>query len=339
TLQLDQQERWICNGETIWRIDDTKQEVEIFPLPEEARGKNIIDGPLPFLFGLPPEKAKLRFEFELKRETANEVWLRIRPRLSHDAQNWSVAEVMLMKDKNYLPSAVKLIDPAGNEETVYAFERDKLKIGPQRGLLPVPWGRKDPFDPDIPRGYKVTQHRLEQPLPQGPPTTLPSFIGLHGTRALNVLKELDCQVTFEAGEVAPDEKLVHTVYRQQPAARTPLQKGLPVLLTYYVAPPAPQPQAEQRPPQPAADSEAAAAPRQDAPVEVPDLRRLHWRRAKTELDRAGFNVQWVEGPVTTRAELTNTVYNQEPAAGTNLKPGELVKVIVYVEPKTAANQQ
>ena len=329
TLQVDQQERWICDGQQILRIDDTKKEMEVFPIPEEARGKNIMEGPLPFLFGMPPDKAKRRFEFKLAQpETDEIVHLHVRPLLAQDAQNWSRAEVMLLKRQDYLPYAVRLFAPSGTEETVYEFKKDTLKIGPQRALLPLPWGQKDPFSPDIPKEYKVTKHRHQQP--DAEPPTLPSVVGMHGTRAKNVLEQLKCDILWIAGDVAQNQQLVHTIYYQQPAAGVPLQPGMKVTLTYHV-PPAEQPAAEER--------TAGAQPKT---IQVPDVRNLHWEKAKAALERTGYNVariKWLKGQPAPRADLANVVSDQQPAPGTRITADTVVQIVVYLAPATASRRE
>jgi TIGR03009 family protein len=327
TLQLDQQERWICDGKQIWRIDDTKKEAEVFPIPEEARGANIMDGPLPFLFGLPPEKAKRRFQFTIEKETAETVQLHVRPRLHQDAQNWSEARVILLKNKSYLPQAVQIFDPSGNEVTVYSFEPDKLKIGPQRNILPF-WGPKDPFVPDLDeKKYQLKHHRPVEAIAPGPPTTLPSVIGLHGTRAKGLLEQLGCQVKWVPGEVADLPQLAHTVYQQQPAARTPLQQAQTVTLTYYVAP------------QPEQPAQQPATPAGQNTVEVPSVLGVYWKEAEANLKQAGLEVEFLQGRAAGSEQLTYVVYDQQPGAGSRVAAGEKVKLTVYLKPATAANDR
>ena len=113
------------------------------------RGQNIINGPLPFLFGMPPEKAKLRYQFTLLKENKQKVMLAVKPRWQQDAANWREAKVILDKNNRYLPEAVQLIDPTGNLETVYTFGRlivDKTQI-----IF------RDPFNPHLFRYKLVTK--------------------------------------------------------------------------------------------------------------------------------------------------------------------------------------
>ncbi|HAD58541.1 MAG TPA: hypothetical protein DCG12_04810, partial [Planctomycetaceae bacterium] len=56
-LISDIPQRWICDGKQLISIDDKQKEAQIHLLPPEMRGDNIMNSPLPFLFGLPPEKA------------------------------------------------------------------------------------------------------------------------------------------------------------------------------------------------------------------------------------------------------------------------------------------
>ncbi len=67
TIQPDQAEKWICDGQTIMQINDDEKTYESIQIPPQNQGHNIMDGPLPFLFGMPPEQAKKRFWLKLAR--------------------------------------------------------------------------------------------------------------------------------------------------------------------------------------------------------------------------------------------------------------------------------
>ena len=153
-LESDQESKWLCNGDEILTIDEDSKTVEAYPLPPDLKGKNIIHGPLPFLFGMKAEEAKRRFElsfYDTKKNTANEVWITAKPRQEMDRDNFQEATIQLDR-KRFLPLAVRLIDPSGNVETVYIFDAKQLQVN-KRELLPEIF-RRDPFHPNL-RGYKV----------------------------------------------------------------------------------------------------------------------------------------------------------------------------------------
>ena len=149
-------ETWVCNGEDVKQIDDAAKEYRVTALPPDQRGANIINGPLPFLLGVPPETLKKRFRLRFVpgqepkggvrawlADPRTMVMLELLPRREADAQNWSKAQVMLTKPE-FLPRAVKLFGPAAggrraDVETVYAFK----KVVPNRGG-PATWLRGQP---------------------------------------------------------------------------------------------------------------------------------------------------------------------------------------------------
>jgi TIGR03009 family protein len=155
-LQSDRPERWICTGQEIMQVNDEEKTVEVFSIPPDARGENIMEGPLPFLFGMPAEKAKRRYVLTLLKQDENQIWLGVKPRWQQDAANWKEAKVILNRD-TYLPSAVMLVDPTGNLETVYSFRKLEANYkGKRPGILQRIWPVKDPFKPDL-DGYKLVK--------------------------------------------------------------------------------------------------------------------------------------------------------------------------------------
>ncbi|MFO0974901.1 MAG: hypothetical protein U0996_00815 [Planctomycetaceae bacterium] len=93
------EEGWYCDGQRVYSVDVPKKQAIVAQLPSEMQGENIMDSPLPFLFGLPPKEARRRFEmsftggkFDPRSGRANLV---IYPNLPQDSQNWSHADVIL----------------------------------------------------------------------------------------------------------------------------------------------------------------------------------------------------------------------------------------------------
>ena len=237
TLQPDKPIRWISNGKQIMQIDDSQKVVNVYPIPPESRGQNIMNGPLPFLFGMPPEQAKRRYELKLLKETETTVWLHVKPRLRIDAANWKEARVILNKSNRYLPTAVQLIDPSGNRETVYTFSN--LKVNKRRGFFPQ---LGNPFKPKLFRYRVVLKEAKPAVRPAGgqiarpqptPGPTVPSVIGLKYTAARDVLKRSGYEVKFQRGERTTNKNLVYRVQQQKPRAKTTLPKGQAVLLVLY----------------------------------------------------------------------------------------------------------
>ncbi|MEK6258290.1 MAG: hypothetical protein AABP62_06680 [Planctomycetota bacterium] len=120
-LVADRAEKWICDGIEIKMVNDAEKSYEVEDLPRHLRGTNIINGPLPFLFGMKAAEIKRRYHIELIPTKNIEVHtLRVVPRRLNDRDNYREAFVRLEKAR-FLPTAVKLVDPTGNLETVYTF--------------------------------------------------------------------------------------------------------------------------------------------------------------------------------------------------------------------------
>ncbi|MBS0267206.1 MAG: hypothetical protein JSS02_35100, partial [Planctomycetes bacterium] len=152
TLQSLTPERWVCNGKEIVQINEIEKTFWRLAIPPEAQGQNIIEGPLPFLFGMKAQQAKMRYRMKLVERTADEITLQVIPLRKSDASNWEKAVVMI-DAKRFVPKAVKLFDPTNNE-TVHLFRN--VEINPKSGFL-----TKDPFKPNL-RGYKEAQTRDAQ---------------------------------------------------------------------------------------------------------------------------------------------------------------------------------
>lgn len=254
-LQPEKATRWVCTGNNILQIDDESKKVQYLPIPPENRGQRIMDGPLPFLFGMPPEMAKRRYRLELveilnPEMRKDHVQLKAIPLWQQDAANYKEARVIL-NTKTWLPHAVQLIDPTGNLETVYTFY--SLEINKKSLLFP-----KNPFDLKF-RDYKIEmvggqssdapeQSPGQRPAPGGrapsPPRPatagnlrpVPDVRGLPFRAAQEKLKQAGFASECHKGRVAPDEKYVYRVERQSPGPNGQLAAGGTVELTLYVKP-------------------------------------------------------------------------------------------------------
>jgi TIGR03009 family protein len=144
SLQSDSPERWVCTGKEVIQIFEKEKTYERFPIPPEAQGENIIEGPLPFLFGMKTQQAKMRYKMEILKQDDSEIKLQVIPIRRSDAVNWDRATIII-DAKLFVPKAVKLFDPTGNE-TVHLFHN--VEINPKSWF-----DRKDLFKPNL-KGYK-----------------------------------------------------------------------------------------------------------------------------------------------------------------------------------------
>ncbi|MFN0050723.1 MAG: hypothetical protein ACKV0T_00940 [Planctomycetales bacterium] len=177
-------ERWVSTGKELLRIFDLEKTYERVEIPEENRGENIVDTPLPFLFGMKAEQSKRRYKFELlesKKPYPDAIWLDVEPRELRDSYHWSKARVIINR-KTYLPEAVMLTDPGGNTETVHKFTQ--ISVNPT-GV--IEWLKRDPFKPDLKR-YKLVMNEgsgpdSDVPAPQSGASTRPSGTGAKNARS------------------------------------------------------------------------------------------------------------------------------------------------------------
>lgn len=263
TLVMEQQERWSCDGQRVYSMDIEKKEAIVAQLPADMQGKNIMDSPLPFLFGMPPEKAKHRFtifftngQFDPKSGRAK---LTIYPRLPQDATNWRQADVILDL-KEFLPTAVQLLDPAGTKITVYRFKDFKKNEKDWIGNW-INADAKTRFTPDL-RDFQVqvvgeerpgemAENAAGPPISDGP-AALVNVSGLNHNDAVKQLQRQGLQrvkgnpaanqIVLEQGPPAKNPDEVFTVKSQDPAPGTPVKPGMKVKLTIYTDPNAAQKQ-------------------------------------------------------------------------------------------------
>ena len=244
-LEADRAERWICNGQEIWQVNDPEKTIEIFPIPPANQGANIMDGPLPFLFGMPPDKALRRYRMEITEPPADkkvpgQSWLTVHPRWQQDASNWREALVILDTTR-WLPVAVRLIDPAGNLETVYSFSKLEPNKSDHLGWIRqvFPGTDKDVFRPEL-RGYRRNIVQAQASVEQPQRDVVPSVMNFRWEDAKSQLEKAGYKAKPLRGQATARTELTYVVYEQNPKPGTPLSKGETVSLTLYDKPAAQQ---------------------------------------------------------------------------------------------------
>jgi len=146
-LKSDDPERWVCNGKEVTRINDNAKPptYEKIAIPPESQGQNIIDGPLPFLFGMKADRAKTRYQnIKLLKSKEGEIKLQVHSKVEQDTLAWKTA-VIIIDAAKFTPKAVKLTDVTG-AESVHVFRN--VVVNAKRGIFD-----KDPFNPSL-RGYQ-----------------------------------------------------------------------------------------------------------------------------------------------------------------------------------------
>jgi TIGR03009 family protein len=152
-------EHWVCDGKAVYEYKHDKKQLVVQPLPKEMRGKSIVDGPLPFLFGAEAAKLKARYWIRSKQSDDATIWLEAYPRTQADAANYHHVEVMLDR-KTMLPSAIQVHMPNGRSRAVYMFQ-DQKKNATLDQLISVLFK-----SPRTPLGWtRVVQEEPPQPQP------------------------------------------------------------------------------------------------------------------------------------------------------------------------------
>jgi len=219
----DKDQKWVCDGTQILEMNDVDRTVASHPIPEQYRGRNIMDGPLPFLFGMPVEKAVRRYQMDLLGASEKEVWLRAWPKWRQDAANYREATVIL-DATTYLPSHVRLTAP-DNSQTIYSFAR--LKVNSKFSALAKLFPGGNPFRPSLSR-YRILAARSAP--------VVPTVIGLPWKAAREKLTRAGYKIKFVSGRPATKQKLLYVVYEQQPRERAPLAPGGQITLTFFSKP-------------------------------------------------------------------------------------------------------
>lgn len=146
-------EHWVCDGKSVYEYKNEQKQLVERPIPPEMQGKNIADGPLPFLFGA--EAAKLKQRYWLKvdprpdpTKPENSIWLIAIPKRQQDAANYRRVDLMLEK-RRMLPYSMRVEAPDGSH-TTYNFAVDSAAINSRMTALwntlfqapKTPWGWK-----------------------------------------------------------------------------------------------------------------------------------------------------------------------------------------------------
>jgi len=261
------EEIWICDGKQIAQANDygAGKYYSVFQIPKMKQGVNIMDGPLPFLFGLPARQAVQRYDFKLLPNTNEQfVWLDVLPKREEDQRNWKQAQVILDR-KTFLPFAVKLIDPAGTTETVYRFSELQVNqnaiirfFGGGLNWFNIPKVMKDkgytlvqnnqngaPEGPAVgpaeQPGRTTLQPRNEtrpQPGPQPGDTpvqkvAMPNYVNAKYEFVKKAFTERGYKPEFYSAGPAPSPEYVHKIAGQKPDTGSLLQPGQKVIFYVY----------------------------------------------------------------------------------------------------------
>lgn len=116
---------WVCDGKAVYEYKHEKKQLVVQPLPPDLQGNEIINGPLPFLFGAKAEELNRRYWIRSKQGAPATIWLEAYPRTQADAANYHHVEIMLDR-KSMQPTAIKVHSPNNQSHSVYMFDKPTI---------------------------------------------------------------------------------------------------------------------------------------------------------------------------------------------------------------------
>lgn len=125
-------EHWVCDGKKVYEYRPQAKQLAITPIPEEMQGEQIVNGPLPFLFGAKAEDLKKRYWMRIHpNPDQNVIHLVALPKTRADAANYRAVELMLDR-KRLLPTAMQVHPPAiageSSARDVYQFDMASVSV-------------------------------------------------------------------------------------------------------------------------------------------------------------------------------------------------------------------
>ncbi|MCA9036394.1 MAG: PASTA domain-containing protein [Planctomycetaceae bacterium] len=243
-LEADKPEKWICDGVRVYEMNVPEKQAHIAQLPPQMQGTNIMNSPLPFLFGMPPEKARERFRLSFTGTfdpSSGFAMITALPRKQEDARNWERADIKLDL-KSFLPTAVR-IQKTREEIATYSFTNMKIN---ERNWFNLSWinaSAEKLFTPDL-RDWNVILVGAD-PVPQPVEVVLPDLTNRSYKEAVAELQKLGLnydqndkpkQVLLQPGPVARRADDVYKVESMVPGPGTPLKQVKEVKLVLWNKP-------------------------------------------------------------------------------------------------------
>lgn len=154
-------DHWVCTGQKVFQYKHEAKELEVVPIPQQMQGKEIVNGPLPFVFGAEAKKLKVRYWMEPAEDLCKGKFIGIhaKPKFQQDAAEFSDVWIVLRNEPNerLMPAGLRLRYPDGSWSE-YRFDlKDAQVNGQLAGLLASLFA-----EPRTPWGWK----RVERPLQQ-----------------------------------------------------------------------------------------------------------------------------------------------------------------------------
>lgn len=161
-------EYWICNGTQLIAFDRSKQECTIQELPENMRGKNIVNGPLPFVFNLNAQQIQERYWVrQVASNDPNIIVVEAWPKLQELRAQYKLVQIALQK-ATYQPHALLMYAPNYHPQNAPKWDHYEFKEI-KRNAVTASFQQKflGNFIPNAPpKNWKIIRSRLgQQPAP------------------------------------------------------------------------------------------------------------------------------------------------------------------------------
>jgi TIGR03009 family protein len=154
-------EHWVCDGKSIFEFDGLNKQLKQRELPPEMQGKQIVEGPLPFLFGAKADAIKARYWIRAKvpPPKSGVFWLEAYPKTREDAANFRSVQVVI-NESDWLPEGMVLLH-RNKATTTFGFEQREKNWTEIVGKL-NPFHSQF-FEPKTPPGWKKVVEKFQEP--------------------------------------------------------------------------------------------------------------------------------------------------------------------------------
>jgi TIGR03009 family protein len=123
--QADVFEHWVCDGKSVFEFNSRQKQLIKRELPPEMQGKQIVEGPLPFLFGAKAEEIKNRYWIRVKTPPPEpgHFHLEAFPKRQKDAADFR-SIIIVIDEVKFLPTALMLYQPNRSVQRYLFSERE-----------------------------------------------------------------------------------------------------------------------------------------------------------------------------------------------------------------------
>lgn len=164
-------EHWVCDGKSVYEYRRHDKTLVVNPLPPNMQGQQIVDGPLPFLFGADAAKLKERFWMQPAPDLCrgNFIGIHAKPKLQAGAAEYSDVYVVLRNEqgKPLMPAGLRVVHPNKSWDQ-YEFKLANAQVNPviagwfaelfQEPRTPIGWKRVvQPLQPQVQQAQQPQQ--------------------------------------------------------------------------------------------------------------------------------------------------------------------------------------